>query len=35
MTPETSVDRERYTLGSDPFEPHDKIMAGAAYIREM
>ena len=27
--------RRRYTLGSDPFEPHDNIMVGAAYIREM
>jgi soluble lytic murein transglycosylase-like protein len=27
--------RQRYTLGGDPFEPHDNIMAGAAYIREM
>jgi D-alanyl-D-alanine carboxypeptidase len=27
--------RQRYTLGSDPYEPHDNIMAGTAYIREM
>jgi D-alanyl-D-alanine carboxypeptidase len=27
--------RRRYGLGSDPFEPHDNIMAGTAYIREM
>ena len=27
--------RQRYGLGSDPFEPRDNIMAGAAYIREM
>jgi hypothetical protein len=27
--------RQRYALGGDPFEPHDNIMAGAAYIREM
>jgi D-alanyl-D-alanine carboxypeptidase len=27
--------REQYGLGDDPFEPHDNIMAGAAYIREM
>ncbi len=27
--------RRRYGLGSDPFEPHDNITAGAAYIREM
>jgi D-alanyl-D-alanine carboxypeptidase len=27
--------RARYGLGDDPFEPHDNIMAGTAYIREM
>ncbi len=27
--------RERYGLGSDPYEPHDNIFAGTAYIREM
>ncbi|HJS85388.1 MAG TPA: lytic transglycosylase domain-containing protein, partial [Acetobacteraceae bacterium] len=27
--------RERYGLGDDPYEPHDNIMAGTAYIREM
>lgn len=25
----------RYNLGPDPWEPHDNIMGGAAYIREM
>jgi hypothetical protein len=25
----------RYGLGSDPYEPRDNILAGAAYIREM
>jgi len=25
----------RYHLGEDPFEPHDNIMAGTAYLREM
>jgi D-alanyl-D-alanine carboxypeptidase len=25
----------RYGLGDDPYEPHDNIMAGTAYIREM
>ena len=25
----------RYHLGSDPFDPRDNIMAGAAYLREM
>ena len=27
--------RQRYSLGDDPFAPHDNILAGAAYIREM
>src|SRR5215471_19506082 len=27
--------RERYALGEDPFEPHNNILAGSAYIREM
>jgi hypothetical protein len=27
--------RRRYALGGDPYEPHDNILAGAAYIREM
>ena len=27
--------RQRYGLGGDPYEPHDNIMAGTAYIREM
>jgi D-alanyl-D-alanine carboxypeptidase len=36
IMPDTFDDlRQRYTLGDDPFEPHDNIMAGAAYIREM
>ena len=25
----------RYSLGDDPFNPHDNILAGAAYLREM
>jgi soluble lytic murein transglycosylase-like protein len=25
----------RYGLGIDPFDAHDNIMAGAAYLREM
>ena len=25
----------RYGLGGDPYDPHDNILAGAAYIREM
>jgi D-alanyl-D-alanine carboxypeptidase len=36
IMPDTFDDlRQRYGLGSDPFEPHDNITAGAAYIREM
>jgi hypothetical protein len=27
--------RLRYGLGNDPYEPHDNIFAGTAYIREM
>jgi hypothetical protein len=27
--------RERHSLGSDPFDPHNNILAGTAYIREM
>jgi soluble lytic murein transglycosylase-like protein len=27
--------RDRYGFGSDPYEPHDNIFAGAAYLREL
>lgn len=27
--------RSRYGLGADPFQPHDNIIAGTAYLREM
>lgn len=27
--------RERYALGSDPYDPRDNILAGTAYIRDM
>jgi hypothetical protein len=27
--------RARYGLGSNPYDPHDNILAGAAYIREL
>jgi soluble lytic murein transglycosylase-like protein len=27
--------RSRYALGADPYDAHDNIMAGAAYLREM
>jgi cell division septation protein DedD len=27
--------RARHNLGADPFDPHDNIMAGVAYMREM
>ena len=27
--------RDRYNLGDDPYDPHDNITAGVAYMREM
>ncbi len=27
--------RDRYALGEDPFDPHNNILAGTAYLREM
>jgi hypothetical protein len=27
--------RARYSLGDDPYDPHDNIMAGTAYLREL
>jgi hypothetical protein len=27
--------RQQYGLGADPYDPHDNILAGAAYIRDM
>ncbi|WIW44554.1 lytic transglycosylase domain-containing protein [Bradyrhizobium sp. 62B] len=27
--------RERYNLGDDPYDPHDNILAGTAYLREL
>jgi hypothetical protein len=27
--------RQRYALGDDPYDPHDNVMAGAAYMREL
>lgn len=27
--------RARHSLGADPYDPHDNILAGAAYIREL
>jgi hypothetical protein len=36
IMPETWAElRARYDLGSDPYDPHDNIMAGAAYISEL
>lgn len=36
VMPETYQElQSRYSLGDDPFEPHDNIMAGSAYLREM
>lgn len=27
--------RARYALGADPFDPHDNVIAGAAFLREL
>ncbi len=36
IMPETWAElRVRYRLGDDPYDPHDNIVAGAAYIREL
>jgi len=36
IMPETWADvRVRHRLGIDPYDPHDNIIAGAAYIREL
>lgn len=36
IVPETWSDlRVRYRLGGDPYDPHDNIIAGSAYIREL
>ncbi len=36
VMPDTYEDlRDRYALGPDPFDPHDNVLAGAAYLREM
>jgi hypothetical protein len=36
LMPETYQDlQSQYGLGEDPFDPHNNILAGAAYIREM
>ena len=36
IMPQTWVELStRYDLGVDPFDPHDNILAGAAYLREM
>ncbi len=36
IMPETwALLRQRYHLGADPFDAHDNIMAGAAYLREL
>ena len=36
IMPETWASlRLRYGLGADPFDPHDNILAGAAYLREL
>ena len=36
LMPDTWLDmRARYSLGNDPFDPHDNIFAGTAYLREV
>jgi len=36
IMPKTWADlRARYGLGADPFDPHDNILAGAAYLHEL
>ena len=36
IMPQTWADlRSRYGLGANPFDPHDNILAGAAYLREL
>jgi soluble lytic murein transglycosylase-like protein len=36
IMPETWIElRSRYGLGSDPYDPHDNIIAGTAYLREL
>ena len=35
MPPTYDELRGRYALGDDPYDPHDNIMAGTAYLREM
>ncbi|TGV62340.1 lytic transglycosylase domain-containing protein, partial [Mesorhizobium sp. M2D.F.Ca.ET.160.01.1.1] len=36
IVPNTWSDlRVRYHLGADPYDPHDNIIAGSAYIREL
>lgn len=36
IMPETWAElRQRYDLGNDPYDPHDNIRAGTAYLREL
>jgi hypothetical protein len=36
VMPETYAGlRDRYSLGDDPYDPHNNILAGTAYLREM
>ena len=35
MPPTYDELRARYSLGDDPYDPHDNIMAGTAYMREL
>jgi hypothetical protein len=36
IMPETWAElRQQYDLGSDPYDPHDNVLAGTAYLREL
>ena len=36
IMPETWASlRVRYVLGADPYDPHDNILAGTTYLREL
>jgi hypothetical protein len=36
LMPDTYADlRQQYGLGTDPFDPHDNVLAGTAYLRQM
>ena len=35
MPPTYDAMRSQYNLGNDPYDPHDNVLAGTAYIRQM